>query len=374
MREAKRSGFRELWLLAVLVGCMLCLAVNGRRVQASGGVNYDYIVPDADVRYLSEDEISGLSLQTVCYAKNEIYARRGWIFSSQELSEYFGSQGWYMGRLTPSEFSESIMNEYELTNAKLLQKREYQLSPDGYQLDQPGYNFTAVYEDLYGVSYSYQRDFGYVIPGSDLNYLRESDLYDLSAQELCYARNEIYARHGRKFNSTELTDYFNRKGWYYGYISPDEFSDSVFNVYEKANVTLLLNYEKSVYGEYQLDKPDYDYSCVRSLEEGVNYFYDSGSSGYIFPDSDVRYLTDSEVSGMSAQWLCYAKNEIYARHGRMFDTKELSDYFNSQSWYFGWIEPEDFSPSVFNQYETANIELLKKYEYLYAPGGYQLYQ
>ncbi|MDD6615064.1 MAG: YARHG domain-containing protein [Lachnospiraceae bacterium] len=373
MREAKKSISRSLWVLAVLTGVLLCLAKSSRPVLASDGLCYDYIVPDADVRYLSEDEISYMSLQTICYAKNEIYARRGWIFSSQELQDYFGRQAWYIPRLLPSEFSDSIMNTYEVANAKLLQKRENQLSSSGYQLDRAGYNFDAVYNDLYGIPYSEQGDFGYVIPGSDLEYLTEDDVWDLSAQELCYARNEIYARHGRLFNSSELTGFFNQKSWYYGYISPSEFSESVFNVYEKANTAFLLNYERKVYGEYKLDQSGYNYTLVRSLEDnGSSPYTDSGS--YIFPDSDCRYLTDAEVSGYSAQWLCYAKNEIYARHGRIFDSKELRDYFNSQSWYFGWVEPEEFSSAVFNEYELANIELLKKYEYQYAPGGYQLYK
>jgi hypothetical protein len=363
------------WVWAVLMGLLMCVACGKRQVSAAGLSN-DYIVPDADIRYLSEDEISGFSLQTINYAKNEIYARRGWIFSSTELSEYFGNQAWYNPRILPSQFSETIMNEYEIANAKLLQKREYELNANGYQLDQPGYTFTAIYNDLYGISYYSQSDFGYVIPGSDLEYLSESDISDFTAQELCYARNEIYARHGRLFQSTELSGYFNQKAWYYGYISPSDFSDSVFNVYEKANITLLSNYEKNVRGEYQVDQAGYDYSRVRSIVDNGTYYSYSypDNSSYIFPDSDTRYLTDAEVSGLSAQWLCYAKNEIYARHGRLFDSKELRDYFNSQSWYYGWIEPDDFSASVFNQYELANIELLKKYEYQYAPGGYQLYQ
>lgn len=372
MRESEKNGFRGLWGLMVLTGLLFCLACGGRRAQAEG-LSFDYIVPDADIRYLSESEISGFSLQTVAYAKNEIYARRGWIFSSQELNEYFNNQAWYIGRLLPSEFSDSVMNEYERANARLLQKRENQLSANGYQLDQPGYNFDAVYRDLYGLPYTEQYDFGYVIPGSDLYYLSENDISNFSAQELCYARNEIYARHGRLFQSTELSNYFNQKAWYYGYISPSDFSDSVFNVYEKANIAVLLDYENRIYGEYKLDQAGYSYGLVRSIEEGdSSAYYNNGT--YIFADSDSRYLSDGEVEGLSAQWLCYAKNEIYARHGRLFDSKELRDYFNSQPWYFGWIEPDDFSASVFNEYELANIDLLKKYEYMYAPGGYQLYK
>lgn len=57
------------------------------------------------------------------------------------------------------------------------------------------------------------------------------------------------------------------------------------------------------------------------------------SNGYILPDSDSRKLKKSDLAGMTAQQLSYAKNEIYARHGRVFKSSELQDYFNQKDWY-----------------------------------------
>ena len=71
-----------------------------------------------------------------------------------------------------------------------------------------------------------------------------------------------------------------------------------------------------------------------------------------------RYLTDEEVKGLSLQVVCYAKNEIYARHGRKFVTPRIADYFNSKSWYKGTEDPETFDNNqgyIFNEYEVANI-------------------
>ena len=39
----------------------------------------------------------------------------------------------------------------------------------------------------------------YILEDSSSRYISMYDVRDLSVQELCYARNEIYARHGRKF-------------------------------------------------------------------------------------------------------------------------------------------------------------------------------
>ena len=48
------------------------------------------------------------------------------------------------------------------------------------------------------------------------------------------------------------------------------------------------------------------------------------------------------------------KNEIYAKHGRMFRSEELTNYFEEQVWYLGTVSPDSFSDSVFNSYESAN--------------------
>lgn len=93
---------------------------------------------------------------------------------------------------------------------------------------------------------------------------------------------------------------------------------------------------------------------------------------YIVPDSDSSYLTEADIAGMDAQVLCYAKNEIYARHGRQFVSKELSGYFEEQPWYYGFISAENFSSAVLNKYETANVKVLTDKEKALMPGGYVL--
>ena len=82
---------------------------------------------------------------------------------------------------------------------------------------------------------------------------------------------------------------------------------------------------------------------------------------YIFPDSDSRRLTEGELSVLSQDVLRIAKNEIYARHGRMFASEDLQLYFGSKSWYSGTIPGEQFSESVFNQSEKDNSALIQQY-------------
>lgn len=83
---------------------------------------------------------------------------------------------------------------------------------------------------------------------------------------------------------------------------------------------------------------------------------------YILFDSDSRYLTENDVRDLTAHELMLARNEIYARHGRIFKDPEIRAYFNSQTWYKGIVEPDDFSTDVFNKYEKENLEFIQKYE------------
>lgn len=105
--------------------------------------------------------------------------------------------------------------------------------------------------------------------------------------------------------------------------------------------------------------------------EDVSFFEDSSSSSgdirginndYIFPNSSFELLTDADVYGMTAQEVNYAKNEIYARNGRRFNSEELQAYFDAKLWYYGYIEPEDFTESMLSEVEKENVTFLAKVE------------
>lgn len=82
----------------------------------------------------------------------------------------------------------------------------------------------------------------------------------------------------------------------------------------------------------------------------------------VFPLSSSVYLTVSDLEGLTKEECRIARNEIYARHGRLFTDEFLQDYFNSKDWYEGYIEPEDFDESVLNEYEISNRDLIVEYE------------
>ena len=97
------------------------------------------------------------------------------------------------------------------------------------------------------------------------------------------------------------------------------------------------------------------------------------SNEYLLPYSDSTYLTDSDLRILSSEELRLARNEIFARYGRMFKDAELQNYFNQCSWYKPLIKPEDFNENQLNVYEKANIKLIKQHEKAAASGNDSIY-
>lgn len=87
------------------------------------------------------------------------------------------------------------------------------------------------------------------------------------------------------------------------------------------------------------------------------------SGSYVLPDSSTRLYSASELQGLSNWDLYIARNEIYARHGRMFQKDDLQSYFNGQSWYTPRYSPEQFdSMGLLNSTEQQNAATILSIE------------
>ncbi len=99
----------------------------------------------------------------------------------------------------------------------------------------------------------------------------------------------------------------------------------------------------------------------RNAEEVTPDIYEE----YMLPESDVRFYTKAELSGLSPDELRIARNEIFARHGRMYEDAQLRAYFYDKSWYEPLYTADEFDPhmdEILNQYEKANVETIKDLE------------
>ncbi|MGN1140176.1 MAG: YARHG domain-containing protein [Oliverpabstia sp.] len=86
------------------------------------------------------------------------------------------------------------------------------------------------------------------------------------------------------------------------------------------------------------------------------------SDDYVIPDSSTRYLTNADLNPLSEWEVRIARNEIYARHGRIFKTEEIASYFEGKSWYTPSISPEQFDNSYLNSIEIENLKFITNYE------------
>jgi hypothetical protein len=81
------------WLAVILVCTPLLFltlaAGENSQAQAQG------IWPWTSYRLVEEMDLAPLSPKDLEIMRNEIYARRGWIFARADLQGYFNSQPWY---------------------------------------------------------------------------------------------------------------------------------------------------------------------------------------------------------------------------------------------------------------------------------------
>jgi hypothetical protein len=147
-------------------------------------------------------------------------------------------------------------------------------------------------------------------------------LEHVNLADLRLLRNEIYARHGRPFQTAWLADYFRQEPWY---APRRDYTDAELSPVERANIALITQREEQQH---------------QALSQ--------------------RLLQPWEVMGLRPDDARRLRNEIYARHGRRFRDPMLQRYFAS----FAWYKPNDaFRESDLSETERLNAELISQYEH-----------
>lgn len=99
------------------------------------------------------------------------------------------------------------------------------------------------------------------------------------------------------------------------------------------------------------DRRSYNKSNYRSDDLG-RYHGD-------YPEASARYLTYDDIRGKSNWQLKIMRNEIYARYGYIFQTKEMWNYFSNKSWYY----PTYYDVNkMLTNVEKSNVAYIKRYE------------
>ena len=245
------------------IGYML-LDINndGTQELIIGLIGYDYTASILDLYTISDNQL----VQIISAGERNRYhlLRNGLIYNegSSGATESVWSLYEFDAKSTSLKLKESFIYKEELdyyynadSKKKLINVSEdefanywadFEAKLDYNYLDLTVFPFDdSAFWEVALANETTEPDTPYFLMGSDSRYLDESELYGFTADDCRIARNEIYARHGRKFNSADLQDYFNAQGWYVPTIEADAFSDSMLNDYERANINLIVAYEKA---------------------------------------------------------------------------------------------------------------------------------
>ena len=153
--------------------------------------------------------------------------------------------------------------------------------------------------------------------------ITEEMLRGLSLHELRLLRNEVYARRGMRFGPPWLDQYFQFQPWY---VPSEEEKPKTpeLSPIERQNVETIVNYERQLHDQL-----------------------------------GTKIITRSVLEGMFREDARKLRNEIYARHGKVFKEQELRNYFSSLDWY----KPDPgYKESSLTAVERRNAAAILAYE------------
>lgn len=230
-----------------------------------------------------------------------VFGRHGRVFRDAEIKQYLDAQVWYQPN---PEFKNSMLNDTERRNLDLIRIAE-----------------AALHETIQPGDMRYWRD--RTIPPRKLGKHSGAEWKVLQA--------EIEAIHGKRFEDEPwLQQYFEERYWY----RPNARYDSKkLTAIERKNIETLSAAEKKQ-------------RRVSLLPGDMELF-------------ENRTISEQMLQGLSLHELRLLRNEIYARHGRMFRAEWLQQYFFNQPWY---TPDENFKDESVSGTDKVNVETIVKYE------------
>ena len=252
-------------------------------------------------RAIAAADIAALSIDNLKLVRGIVFGKHGRVFKDPEIRRFLESRAWY--KAAP-DFDNAKLNDTERKNLDVIRDAE-------------------------------ARKHLQVEPG-DMRFYRTRALttkklgHHTSAEWTVLAA-EIEAIHGKRFEDTAwLQQYFDERYWYR---AADRYDPRSLTDVERKNLQLI--------------------ESVRKQQRRVAI---APGDMELFEN---KLITEQMLRGLSLHELRLLRNEVYARHGRIFRTDWLSQYFFSQPWY----DPkEDFKDEEISGNDKTNIETIVKYE------------
>ena len=252
-------------------------------------------------RSITMADLASLELSDLKLVRGIVFGKHGRVFKDPEIRRFLESRTWYK---PAPDFDNAKLNDTERKNLDVIRDAEAQKHNQ-------------------------------VEPG-DMRFYRtrtltRKKLGTHTSAEWTVLAAEVEAIHGRRFEDTVwLQQYFDERYWYR---AADHYDPKSLTEVERKNLQLI--------------------ESVRKQQRRVAL---SPGDMELFEN---KLITEQMLRGLSLHELRLLRNEIYARHGRIFKTDWLSQYFFSQPWY----DPkEDFKDEEISGNDKANIETIVKYE------------
>ena len=186
-----------------------------------------------------------------------------------------------------------------------------------------------------------------------------------------------YVREQGPYSSIEIWSadetgiYFSAAIGYSGYLAYRDMRDCMAKWVDETTAVFSDEYYPGVM-EFRCH-PDGTFSV---LESGIDTYemmpltglycsyenVDWSRAEFVLEESDSRLISETELEGLSPLECKIARNEIYARYGRIFQDESLQNYFESCTWYEGRIAAEDFQQDMLNETEKENANMISAYE------------
>src|SRR5215211_1394362 len=250
---------------------------------------------------LKQAQLQKLSPEDLKLLRGIVFGRHGSVFKDSEIKFYLEEQPWYKPN---PDFNNSMLNDVERRNLDLIRIAE-----------------AAKHETIQPGDMRYWRD----------RQITPRKLGKHSGAEWKVLLAEVEAIHGKRFDDEPwLQQYFEERYWYF---ANEKYDSKKLSVIERKNLQILSDAQKKQRN-------------VAVLPGDMQFFED-------------RAITEQMLHGLSLHELRLLRNEIYARHGRMFRAEWLQQYFFFQPWY---SPQENFKDEELSGNDKLNVETIVKYE------------
>jgi len=250
---------------------------------------------------IKQAQVQPLAMEDLKLLRGIIFGRHGRVFKDNDIKVYLEEQSWYK---PSSDFKNSMLNATERQNLDVIRIAE----ASKHETIQPG----------------------------DMRYWRDRQITPRklgkhSGAEWKVLVAEVEAIHGKRFDDDPwLQQYFDERYWYF----PNEKYDSKkLSAIERKNLEILGGAQKRQRN-------------VAILPGDMEFF-------------ENKLISERMLNGLSLHELRLLRNEIYARHGRMFRAEWLQQYFFFQPWY---NPDENFKDEDLSGNDKVNVETIVKYE------------